>query len=156
MKNDIEQILSNIRIAYEYEIGEYIEPKSRRREKVEMRNALVNAARPYGTHRQLADMVGKTNHTTAIHITREHEVYYNYSPQYRRNYAIALEVVEKFARRHRLLPRINGKGLSRTTYESEIDTINLTILALQKRRDAMVEKLHEKRKSSTFDTQSTI
>lgn len=156
MKNDIEQILSNIRIAYEYEIGEYIEPESRRREKVEMRNALVNAARPYGTHRQLADMVGKTNHTTAIHITREHEVYYNYSPQYRRNYAIALEVVEKFARRHRLLPRINGKGLSRTTYEAEIDTINLTILALQKRRDAMVEKLQEKRKSSTFDTQSTI
>lgn len=156
MKNDIEQILSNIRIAYEYEIGEYIEPESRRREKVEMRNALVNAARPYGTHRQLADMVGKTNHTTAIHITREHEVYYNYSPQYRRNYAIALEVVEKFARRHRLLPRINGKGLSRTTYEAEIDTINLTILALKKRRDAMVEKLQEKRKSSTFDTQSTI
>ena len=156
MKNDIEQILSNIRIAYEYEIGEYIEPESRRREKVEMRNALVNAARPYGTHRQLADMVGKTNHTTAIHITREHEVYYNYSPQYRRNYAIALEVVEKFARRHRLLPRINGKGLSRTTYEAEIDTINITISSLQKRRDAMVEKLQEKRKSSTFDTQSTI
>ena len=156
MKNDIEQILSNIRIAYEYEIGEYIEPESRRREKVEMRNALVNAARPYGTHRQLADMVGKTNHTTAIHITREHEVYYNYSPQYRRNYAIALEVVEKFARRHRLLPRINGKGLSRTTYEAEIDTINLTISSLQKRRDAMVEKLQEKRKISTFDTQSTI
>ena len=156
MKNDIEQILSNIRIAYEYEIGEYIEPESRRREKVEMRNALVNAARPYGTHRQLADMVGKTNHTTAIHITREHEVYYNYSPQYRRNYAIALEVVEKFARRHRLLPRINGKGLSRTTYEAEIDTINLTILSLQKRRDAMMEKLQEKRKVSTFDNQSTI
>lgn len=156
MKNDIEQILTNIRIAYEYELGEYIEPQSRRREKVELRNALVNAARPYGTHRQLADMVGKTNHTTTIHITREHEVYYNYSPQYRRNYAVALAVVEKFARRHQLLPRINGKGLSRTTYEAEIDTINLTILSLQKRRDAMMEKLQEKRKSSTFDTQSTI
>ena len=156
MNTDIPRILENIRISYEYELGDYIEPESRRREKVEMRNALVNAARPYGTHRQLADMVGKTNHTTAIHITREHEVYYNYSPQYRRNYAIALEVVEKFARRHRLLPRINGKGLSRTTYEAEIDTINLTILSLQKRRDAMMEKLHEKRKSSTFDPQSTI
>ena len=156
MNTDIPRILENIRISYEYELGDYIEPESRRREKVEMRNALVNAARPYGTHRQLADMVGKTNHTTAIHITREHEVYYNYSPQYRRNYAVALEVVEKFARRHRLLPRINGKGLSRTTYETEIDTINLTILSLQKRRDAMMEKLHEKRKSSTFDPQSTI
>ena len=156
MKNDIEQILTNIRIAYEYEMGEYIEPENRRREKVELRNALVNAARPYGTTRQLAEMVGKTNHTTAIHITREHDVYHNYSPQYRRNYAVALEVVEKFARRHRLLPRINGKGLSRTTYEEEINTINLTISSLQKRRDAMLEKLQEKRKVSTFDAQSTI
>ena len=145
-----------MRIAYEYELGEYIEPQSRRREKVELRNALVNAARPYGTHRQLADMVGKTNHTTTIHITREHDVYHNYSTQYRRNYAVALEVVEKFARRHRLLPRINGKGLSRTTYEEEINTINLTISSLQKRRDAMLEKLQEKRKVSTFDAQSTI
>ena len=145
-----------MRIACEYELGEYIEPQSRRREKVELRNALVNAARPYGTHRQLADMVGKTNHTTTIHITREHDVYHNYSPQYRRNYAVALEVVEKFARRHRLLPRINGKGLSRTTYEEEINTINLTISSLQKRRDAMLEKLQEKRKVSTFDAQSTI
>ena len=145
-----------MRIAYEYELGEYIEPQSRRREKVELRNALVNAARPYGTHRQLADMVGKTNHTTTIHITREHDVYHNYSPQYRRNYAVALEVVEKFARRHRLLPRINGKGMSRTTYEEEINTINLTISSLQKRRDAMLEKLQEKRKVSTFDAQSTI
>ena len=70
MKNDIEQILTNMRIAYEYEMGEYLEPDNRRREKVELRNALVNAARPYGTTRQLAEMVGKTNHTTAIHITR--------------------------------------------------------------------------------------
>jgi hypothetical protein len=156
MKTDIEQILSNIRIAYEYEMGEYLEPANRRRSKVELRNALVNAARPYGTHRQLAEMVGKTNHTTTIHITREHDVYHNYSPQYRRNYAIALQVVEKFARRHGLLPRVNGQGKSSSTIEEEIDSINLTILALQKRLDGFVEKLHERRKSSTFDTQSTI
>jgi hypothetical protein len=156
MKTDIEQILSNIRIAYEYEMGEYLEPANRQRSKVELRNALVNAARPYGTHRQLAEMVGKTNHTTTIHITREHEVYHNYSPQYRRNYAVALQVVEKFARRHGLLPRINGQGSGSSTIEEEIDSINLTILSLQKRRDGFVEKLHERRKSSTFDTQSTI
>lgn len=145
-----------MRIAYEYETGEYLEPQNRRREKVELRNALVNAARPYGTHRQLAEMVGKTNHTTTIHITKEHDVYYNYSPQYRRNYAIALEVVEKFARRHALLPRINGQGRSATTFEEEINSLNTTIEALKKRRDGFIESLHEKRKSSTFDTQSTI
>lgn len=156
MKNDIEQILTNMRIAYEYEVGEYLEPSNRRRDKVELRNALVNAARPYGTHRQLANMVGKTNHTTTIHIVREHDVYYNYSPQYRRNYAIALEVVEKFARRHAMLPRINGQGRSATTFEEEINSLNQTIAALRKRRDGFLESLEKRRKSSTFDTQSTI
>lgn len=156
MKNDIEQILTNMRIAYEYEVGEYLEPSNRRRDKVELRNALVNAARPYGTHRQLANMVGKTNHTTTIHIVREHDVYYNYSPQYRRNYAIALEVVEKFARRHAMLPRINGQGRSATTLEEEINSLNQTIAALRKRRDGFLESLEKRRKSSTFDTQSTI
>jgi len=156
MKNDIEQILDNIRIAYEYEMGEYLEPENRRREKVELRNALVNAARPYGTHRQLAEMVGKTNHTTAIHITREHEVYYNYSPQYRRNYAVALDVVEKFARRHQLLPRINGQGKSCSSYEHEIETLNRTIKGLQKRRDGFIESLDKKRKMAILHTESTI
>ena len=156
MKNDIEQILDNIRIAYEYEMGEYLEPENRRREKVELRNALVNAASPYGTTRQLAEMVGKTNHTTAIHICREHQVYYNYSPQYRRNYAVALDVVEKFARRHALMPRINGKGKSASSYENEIEALNKTIIALQKRRDGFIESLDEKRKMATLHNQSTI
>jgi len=156
MKNNIEHILTNMRIAYEYEMGEYLEPESRARHKVELRNALVNAARPYGTCMELAKMIGKVNHTTTIYIVKEHDVYHNYSPQYRRNYAKALEVVEKFARRHQLLPRTNGQRGGVVTYESEIDNINLTILSLQKRRDALVQKLDERRKSSTFDIQSTI
>lgn len=156
MKTNIQQILDNIRISYEYEMGEYLEPDSRRRHKVELRNALVNAARPYATCAELAKMVGKVNHTTTIHCIREHDVYHNFSPQYRRNYAKALEVVEKFARRHQLLPRTNGQKGGVITYESEIETLNLTITALQKRRDALVEKLEEKRKSSTLHNQSTI
>ena len=156
MKTNIQQILDTIRISSEYEMGEYLEPTSRRRHKVELRNALVNAARPYGTCTELAKMIGKVNHTTTIHCMKEHNVYYNYSPQYRRNYAKALEVVEKFARRHQLLPRTNGQRGGAVTYESEIDSINLTILSLQKRRDALVQKLDEKRKSSTLHNQSTI
>jgi len=156
MKANIQQILDNIRISYEYEMGEYLEPNSRRRQKVELRNALVNAARPYATCAELAKMVGKVNHTTTIHCIREHDVYHNFSPQYRRNYAKALEVVETFARRHQLLPRTNGQRGGAVTYESEIDTLNLTITSLQKRRDALVEKLEEKRKSSTLHNQSTI
>ena len=156
MKTDIAQILENIRISYAYEMGEYLEPSSRRRHKVELRNALVNAARPYGTCAELATMVGKVNHTTTIHCMKEHEAYYNYSPQYRRNYAKALEVVEKFARRHQLLPRTNGQRGGAVTYESEIDNINLTILSLQKRRNALIEKLQEKRKTCNLHNESTI
>ena len=156
MNTNIQQILDNIRISYEYEMGEYIEPKDRRRHKVELRNALVNAARPYGTCAELAKMIGKTNHTTTIHCIKEHDVYYGFSPQYRRNYAKALEVVEKFARRQQLLPRTNGQRGGVVSYQSEIDSINLAILSLQKRRDAMVEKLENRRKSSTFDIESTI
>ena len=156
MKTDIQQILDNIRISYEYEMGEYLEPSSRTRHKVELRNALVNAARPYGTCTELAKMIGKVNHTTTIHCMKEHDVYYNYSPQYRRNYAKALEVVEKFARRHQLLPRTNGQRGGVVTYQSEIDSINLAILSLQKRRDALIEKLQDKRKSCTLHNESTI
>lgn len=156
MKTDIQQILDNIRISYEYEMGEYLEPSNRTRHKVELRNALVNAARPYGTCTELAKMVGKVNHTTTIHCIKEHDVYHNFSPQYRRNYAKALEVVEKFARRHQLLPRTNGQRGGVVTYESEIDSINLTILSLQKRRNALIEKLQEKRKSCNLHNESTI
>ena len=105
---DMPQILDNIRIAFEYEMGEYIEPSSRRRDKVELRAALVNAARPYGTCRQLATMIGRRDHSSALHCEKLHDVYYNSSPQYRFNYAKALKVVESsHQRQHRLLPRSN-------------------------------------------------
>ena len=156
MNTDIPRILENIRISYEYEMGEYLEPDSRRRHKVELRNALVNAAKPYGTCAQLATMVGKANHTTTIHCMKEHEVYHNFSPQYRRNYAKALEVVEKFARRHQLLPRLNGQRGGSSSLESEIRTINMSIAALQSRRDRMIESLENSRQIAKFDNSSTI
>lgn len=148
----IPQILDNIRIAFEYEMGEYVEPSSRLRNKVELRAALVNAARPYGTCRQLATMIGKSDHSSTIHCGNQHDVYYNSSPQYRFNYAKALEVVETFARRHQLLPRSNHQIGGSVSMQSEIETINLTILSLQKRRNALIENLDKKRSVSTFTT----
>lgn len=145
---EIPQILENIRIAFEYEMGEYLNTDSRLRNKVELRAALVNAARPYGTCRQLATMVNKLDHSSTIHSGNQHEMYFNSSPQYRRNYAKALEVVEKFARRHQLLPRSNHQIGGAVTMESEIDSLNLTILSLQKRRNALIENLSEKRKQA--------
>ena len=150
---EIPQILENIRVAFEYEMGEYLDPDSRLRKKVELRAALVNAARPYGTCRQLATMINKLDHSSTIHCGNQHEVYYNSSPQYRYNYAKALEVVEKFARRHQLLPRSNHQIGGAVTMESEIDTINLTILSLQKRRNALIESLSEKRRKAILATE---
>lgn len=156
MTNDIPQILSNMRIAYEYEMGEYLEPKSRLRTKVELRNALVNAARPYGTMTQLAEMIGKSDHSTICHSVKEHDSYHNFSPQYRRNYSVALKVVEKFAGRHHLLPRINNQHGGATTIEFELDSLNRSIEAMQNRRDRLLEKLQDRRSSSIFDNQQTI
>ena len=149
---EIPQILDNMRIAFEYEMGEYVEPSSRLRSKVELRAALVNAARPYGTCRQLATMIGRRDHSSALHCEKLHDVYYNSSPQYRFNYAKALEVVEKFARRHRLLPRSNHQIGGAVSLETEIDNINLTILSLQKRRDSLIQGLDRSRAVSTFVT----
>ena len=59
MNMKIEQLLERIRIEYEDEIGECIEPSCRRRDKVEIRAALANAIRPYATFRQISDMLGK-------------------------------------------------------------------------------------------------
>ena len=144
MNFDIPTILDNVRVAYEYEMGEYIEPKSRLNRKVELRNALVNAARPYGTCRELASMVGKKDHTTTIHSMKVHDIFFNTSPQYRRNYAVALEVVEKFARRHSLIPRVH------VSMKSDIETLNSVIASLQVRRNILIENLHQRRKSSTL------
>lgn len=155
MSFDIPTILENVRVAYEYEMGEYLEPDSRLNRKVELRNALVNAARPYGTCRELAAMVGKKDHSTTIHSMKVHDVFFNTSPQYRRNYAVALEVVEKFARRHRLIPRVHGQRGSAVSMQSDIEAINTMIASLQSRRNSLIENLHERRKSSTFAHESS-
>ena len=150
---EVPQILDNIRVAFEYEMGQCLDTDSRLRNKVELRAALVNAARPYGTCRQLATMVNKLDHSSTIHSVNQHEMYFNSSPQYRRNYAKALEVVEKFARRHHLLPRSNHQIGGAVTMESEIDSINLTILSLQKRRNALIENLSEKRRQAILEAE---
>ena len=149
-------MLFNIRIAYEYEMGESLTPKSRLRRKVELRNALVNAAKPYASLKQLAEMIGKSDHSTAVYIVKEHETYYNYSPQYRRNYAVALDVVEKYARRHKLLPKVNHREGGATTVEFELESVNKSIEALNQRRDALIQSLESRRTYSTFDICSSI
>jgi len=147
---DIRTILDNVRVAYEYEMGESIEPQSRLNYKVELRNALVNAARPYGTCRELAAMVGKKDHSTTIHSMKVHEVFFNSSPQYRRNYAVALEVMEKFARRHMLVPRTSGQRGSSISMEADIEALDVMIESLKSRKNSLIESLHERRRSSTF------
>jgi len=138
----IDQLLERMRIEYEDTIGEVIEPNSRLRDKVEVRAALVNAARPYGTLRQLADMVGKKDHSTVVHLIKSHDMYHKSSPFYRFNYSMALNVVESFSRKHNLTPKVM-MGTSLTRMNAEIDTINRTIENLTYRRDKMQKSLYE-------------
>ena len=140
MKIKIDQLLERMRISYEDEVGDTIDPKSRIRDKVELRVALVNTARPYATHMQLAKMTGKINHTTIVHCLREHDTHMKYSPAYRFNYSIALRVVERFASKYGLLPRIMYTE-SVNCVQTEIESIERTIEALQSRRDNMMKNL---------------
>ena len=140
MKIKMDQLLERIRVAYEDEVGDTIDPKSRNRDKVELRVALVNATRPYATYQQLATMTGKVNHTTVIHCVREHHTHMKYSPTYRFNYSIALKVVEEFASKHGLLPKILNTG-SVHCVQTEIESIDRAIEALENRRENMKKNL---------------
>lgn len=138
----IDQLLERMRIEYEDSIGEVIEPNSRLRDKVEIRSALVNAARPYATLRQLADMISKKDHTTVVHLLKSHDAYHKSSPFYRFNYSMALNVVESFSRKHGLIPRVMLDS-SVNCVTTEIETINRTIENLTYRRDKMQKSLYE-------------
>jgi hypothetical protein len=142
MKMKIDQLLERMRIEYEDAIGEVIEPRSRLRDKVEIRSALVNAARPYATLRQLADMVGKADHSTIVHARKQHEVYHSSSPFYRFNYSMALKVVESFARKHTMVQRV-ALDSSVHCIHTEIQTMNRTINQLVQRRDNLKNTLAE-------------
>jgi len=142
MKINTENILERIRIEFEDSVGEVIEPNSRLREKVEVRAALVNAARPYATLRQLADMIGKADHSTILHLNKMHEVYTKDSTFYRFNYAMALKVVEASAEKYRMIPRHLIDSSINCVF-TEIDTINKTIEGLKLRKENM-EKIMEK------------
>ena len=138
----IDQLLERMRIEYEDSIGEVIDPNSRMRDKVEIRAALVNAARPYATLRQLADMICKKDHSTVVHLVKSHDIYHTSSPFYRFNYSMAIKVVEAFSRKHSLLPRIMlGSSVSCVT--TEIEAIDRTIDSLKDRRDKMQKSLYE-------------
>ena len=138
----IDQLLERMRIKYEDAIGETIEPNSRLRDKVEVRAALANAVRPYATLRQVADMMHKRDHSTILHLLKNHGVYMKSSPFYRFNYSMALEVVESFSRDHALIPRVMLDS-SVNCVNTEIDTINRTIKNLERRRDTMKINLRE-------------
>ena len=140
MNFKIEQLLERIRIEYEDAIGECIEPDCRRRDKVEIRTALANAIRPYATFRQISDMLGKGDHSTVVHMTKNHEVYTVSSPFYRFNYSMALKVVEDFAAKHKMVQRVMLES-SVLCVKTELETINRTIAQLKRRRAKIEESI---------------
>ena len=153
MNMKIEQMLERIRIEYEDAIGECIEPNCRRRDKVEVRSALANAIRPYATFRQISDMLGKGDHSTVVHMMKQHEVYTASSPFYRYNYSMALKVIEEFASKHNMIQRVMLES-SVLCVKTELETLDRTINQLTIRRakiqDAVDKSLDVSNLSPTF------
>lgn len=142
MNMKIEQLLERIRIEYEDAIGECIEPESRTRDKVEIRSALANAIRPYATFRQIADMLGKGDHSTVVHMMSQHEVYTKSSPFYRFNYSMALKVIEEFADKHNMVQRVMLES-SVLCVKTELEVLDRTIINLTKRRAKIQESVNK-------------
>lgn len=96
MKTDPTDFLNQVFKRYEEEMGESLNTKTRLRPQVEHRVALSNALKPYATLGRIGKLFNK-HHATVIHYQNEHEGLLQYSPQYRRKYAVALYVTNNVA-----------------------------------------------------------
>ena len=96
MKTDPTDFLNQVFKRYEEEVGESLDLKTRLRPQVEHRCALSNALKPYTTLSGIGKLFNK-HHATVLHYQKEHEGLLQYSPQYRRKYALALQVTNNVA-----------------------------------------------------------
>ena len=98
-------------------------------------------------------MLGKGDHSTVVHMMKQHEVYTASSPFYRFNYSMALKVIEEFASKHNMIQRVMLDS-SVLCVKTELETLDRTISQLNKRRakiqDAVDKSLDVSNLSPTF------
>ena len=86
-------------------------------------------------------MLGKGDHSTVVHMMKQHEVYTASSPFYRYNYSMALKVVEDFATKHKMVQRVMLES-SVLCVKTELEVLNRTIVQLKRRRAKIEESIN--------------
>lgn len=124
--------------------------KNRLRHNVEMRAAFANGVHAFFHHADIAS-VFQLDRTSVYHYVRSHETYYMSSPDYRKWFSIASEIVEdKVDKRVPLQVRTQIKK-KRDTHE-QIDTIKRTINILEKFLERFQSKLTGRKAGSLQDS----
>jgi hypothetical protein len=104
--------------------------RNRLRHNVETRAAFANAVNPFFHHADVANLFGMER-TSVYHYIRNHEVYYLSSPDYRKWFVIASEIVhEKVDKKVPL--RVRPEGKRKINTHEQIDTIKRTIEILER------------------------
>ena len=96
---------------------------NRERKHVEHRNALINSMSRFSVEEPTAEALGR-HRTTVYHCMKNHIMYYNYSPLYRRCFAISESIVDSYASElaavsHDILIRKDG-GIRRGRKASQL------------------------------------
>lgn len=150
IRDEAIKFYSTIREEYENRIGWKMKTDSRLRVQVEARVALAVAIRPYGTLREVAELIGKKDHSTVVHSLKSHETHFRWSPNYRAKYKIALETVRDVARMNDIDPHFNEftlDGLRREVghlkdiLDMNIDTINKFYQEAEQKKEHWMRKL---------------
>ena len=81
------------------------------------------------------------DHSTIVHMMKQHEVYTKGSPFYRYNYSMALKVVEDFATKHKMVQRVMLES-SVLCVKTELEVLNRTIVQLKRRRAKIEESIN--------------
>jgi hypothetical protein len=95
-----------------------------------MRAAFANGVNPFFHHADIAHLFG-LERTSVYHYIRSHETYYMSSPDYRKWFAIASQIVEEKVDKKVPL-RVRPQGKNKINTHEQIDTIKRTIEVLER------------------------
>lgn len=142
MDEKIINFASKCRKAYENRLGHKLDTKSRKRENLEERVALISAMRPYFTVMTIAKTVDK-DHSSMVHNLKSHEVHMRYSPRYAVCFDLATESVYRESVKADMLPREVPNHVREMI--REVESLSKAVEQSKKRLNKFLEMQSEKK-----------
>lgn len=133
---------SRCRKTYENRLGHTLDTKSRKRENVEERVALVAAMRPYCTVMTIAKTINK-DHSSMVHNLKSHDVHMRYSPRYAVCFDLATESVYRESVKADMIPREVPNHVREMI--REVESLSKAVEQSKKRLNKFLEMQSEKK-----------